>query len=173
MTAITFQDSSIILREMCDFSVKSSWEGCPEERGPNEEGGALTSVPKWHRPAPPQEPRDESGEERESWPRAQRSRNEDRGIQPHRCMANRWGDSGNSDRLYFGGSQITADGDYSHEIRRCLILGRKAMTNLDSILKSRDHYFANKGPSSQSYGFSSSHVWMWELDCEESWGPKN
>ena len=110
------------------------------------------------RPAPPQEPRDESGEERESWPRAQRSRNEDRGIQPHRCMANRWGDSGNSDRLYFGGSQITADGDCSHEIKRHLLLGRKAMANLDSILKSRDHYFANKGPSSQSYGFSSSHT---------------
>ena len=56
-------------------------------------------------------------------------------------------------------SKITADGDCSHEIKRCLLLGRKAMTNLDSILKSRQ-YFANKGPSSQSYGFSSSHVWM-------------
>ena len=96
------------------------------------------------RPAPPQEPRDESGEERESWPRAQRSRNEDRGIQPHRCMANRWGDSGNSDRLYFGGSQITADGDYSHEIKRHLLLGRKAMANLDSILKSRDNSLPTK-----------------------------
>ena len=53
-------------------------------------------------------------------------------------MANRWGNSGNSDRLYFGGSQITADGDYSHEIKRHLLLGRKAMANLDSILKSRD-----------------------------------
>ena len=61
-----------------------------------------------------------------------------------------------------GGSQITADGDCSHEIKRRLLLGRKVMTNLDSILKSR-HYFANKGPCSQSYGFSSSHVWMWEL----------
>ena len=50
------------------------------------------------------------------------------------------------------GSKITADGDYSHEIKRCLLLGRKVMTNLDSILKSR-HYFANKGPSSQGYGF--------------------
>ena len=50
-------------------------------------------------------------------------------------------------------------------------LGRKAMTNLDSILKSRD--IADKGPSSQSYGFSSSHVWMWELDYKESWGPKD
>ena len=63
----------------------------------------------------------------------------------------------------FSGSKITADGDCSHEIKGRLLLGRKAMTNLDSILKSRD-YFANKGLSSQSYGFSSSHVWMWELD---------
>ena len=53
-------------------------------------------------------------------------------------MANRWGHNGNSVRLYFGDSKITADGDCSHEIKRCLLLGRKAMTNLDSILKSRD-----------------------------------
>ena len=53
-------------------------------------------------------------------------------------MANRWGNSGNSDRLYLGGSKITADGDSSHEIKRCILLGRKVMTNLDSILKSRD-----------------------------------
>ena len=54
-------------------------------------------------------------------------------------MANRWANNGNSERLYFlGGSKITADGDCSHEIRRCFLLGRKAMTNLDSILKSRD-----------------------------------
>ena len=71
-----------------------------------------------------------------------------------------------------GGSKITADGDCSHEIRRHLLLWRKAMTNLDSILKSR-HYFADKRPSSQSYGFSSSHVWVWELDHKESWSPKN
>ena len=69
-------------------------------------------------------------------------------------------------------SKITADCDCSHEIKRRLLLGRKVMTNLDSILKSR-HYFANKGPSDQGYGFSSGHVWMWELDCEESWAPKN
>ena len=67
-----------------------------------------------------------------------------------------------------GGSKITADGDCSHEIKRCLFLRRKAMTNLDSILNKQRHYFANKGPSSQSYGFSSSHVWMWELDHKES-----
>ena len=53
-------------------------------------------------------------------------------------MANRWGNSGNSERLYFWSSEITADGDCSHEIKRLLLLGRKAMTNLDSILKSRD-----------------------------------
>ena len=57
----------------------------------------------------------------------------------------------------FWGSKITADGDCSHEIKRCLLVGRKVMTNLDSILKGRD-YFANKGPSSQGYGFSSGHV---------------
>ena len=60
---------------------------------------------------------------------------------------------GNSVRLYFGGSKITEDGDCSHKIKRRLLLGRKDLTNLDSILKSR-HYFANKGPSSQSYGFT-------------------
>ena len=74
--------------------------------------------------------------------------------------------------LIFLGPKITEDGDCSHEIKRHLLLGRKAMSNLDSILKSKD-YFANKGPSSQSYSFSSSHVWMWELDYKESWAPKN
>ena len=59
-----------------------------------------------------------------------------------------------------GGSKITADGDCSHEIKRRLLLGRKVMTNLDSIFKMQRYYFANKGPSSQGYGFSSGHVWM-------------
>ena len=75
--------------------------------------------------------------------------------------------------LYFLGSKITADGDCSHGIKRCLLLGRKAIMNLDSILKKQRHYFANKNPSSQSYGFSNSHVWIWELDYKESWAPKN
>ena len=57
-------------------------------------------------------------------------------------------------------SKITADRNCSHEIQRRLLLGRKVMTNLDSILKSREDFFTNKGPSSQGYGFSSSHVWM-------------
>ena len=59
-----------------------------------------------------------------------------------------------------GGSKVTADGDCSHKIKRRLLLGRKIMTNLDSILKSRDIIFAIKGPPSQGYHFSSSHVWM-------------
>ena len=62
--------------------------------------------------------------------------------------------------LFWGVSKITADGDCSHEIKRRLLLGRKVMTNLDSIVQSRDVNFANKGPSSQGYGFSSGHVWM-------------
>ena len=74
--------------------------------------------------------------------------------------------------LFFWAPKVTADGDCSHEVKRRLLLGRKVMTNLHSILKSR-RYFANKGPSSQSYGFSSSHVWMWELDYKGSWVLKN
>ena len=69
------------------------------------------------------------------------------GIQSHHFMANRWGNNGNSDRLYFLGSKITMNGDCSHEIKRCLLPGRKAMTHLDSILKSRDITFTDKGPS--------------------------
>ena len=77
-------------------------------------------------------------------------------------MANKWG---NSERLYFGGSKITEDGDCTHEIKRCLLLGGKAMTNQP---RQQRHYFVNKGLPSQSYGFSNSHVWMWELDYKES-----
>ena len=72
----------------------------------------------------------------------------------------------------FLGSKITADSDCSHEIKRRLLLGRKVLTNLDSIKKQR-HYFVNKGLSSQSCGFSTGHLWMWELDYKESWVPKN
>ena len=71
----------------------------------------------------------------------------------------------------FLGAPKSLQMDCSHEIKRCLLLGRKVMANLDSILKSR--HIVNKGPSSQSYGFSSGHVWMWELDYKESWAPKN
>ena len=80
---------------------------------------------------------------------------------------------GKQGQTLFWGSKITADGDCSHEIKRHLLLGRKAITNLDSIIKKQRHYFANKGPSSQSCGFSRSHIWMWELDYKESLVPKN
>ena len=82
----------------------------------------------------------DEGERREgkSWLKTQYSKREDHGIWSHHFMANRRGNNGNSEKLYFRGSKITADGDCSHEIKRRLLLGRKAMTNLDSILTSRE-----------------------------------
>ena len=72
-----------------------------------------------------------------------------------------------------GGSKITADGDCSHEIKRHLLLGRKVMTNLGNILKSRDITLPSKVHLVNAMVFSSSHVWMGELDYKESWVPKN
>ena len=72
----------------------------------------------------------------------------------------------------FRASRITADGDCSHEIKRRLLLGRKVMTNLDSIIKQWKPYFANKGLSSQSYGFPSGHVWMWEFNYKRKLSAK-
>ena len=72
----------------------------------------------------------------------------------------------------FWGSKITADGDCSHEIKRCLLLGRKVMTNPDSILKSRVITFPTKVCLVKA-AVSIGHVWMWELDCAESWVLKN
>ena len=87
---------------------------------------------------------------------------------------NKYINSGNYVTLYFLGSKITTDGDCSHEIKRHLLLGRKVMTNLDSILKSRDITVLTKVHLVKAiYGFSSSHVWIWELDYKESWVPKN
>ena len=71
------------------------------------------------------------------------------------------------------GSKITANGDCSQEIKRCLLLGKKSYGQPRQHITKQRHYFVNKGLSSQSYGFSSSHVWMWELDYNESWVPKN
>ena len=73
----------------------------------------------------------------------------------------------------FLGSKITVDGDCSHEIKRRLLLGRKAMTNLDSILKTRDIALPTKVRLVKAMVFFSSHVWMWELDHKEWWVPKN
>ena len=75
--------------------------------------------------------------------------------------------------LFWGGSKITADGDCSHETERRLLLGKKVMTNLHNILKSRDITLPTITLSSQGYGFSSSPVWMWELDYKESWARTN
>ena len=103
--------------------------------------------------------------------KTQHSKNEDHGIQSHHFMANIWGNNEEVTDFIFLGSKITADYVYSHEIKRRLLLGRKAMTNLVNILKSRD--ITDKGLYSQSYGFSSRHVWIWELEHKEGWAPKN
>ena len=71
------------------------------------------------------------------------------------------------------GSKIIVENDCSHDIKRHLLLGRKAMTNLDRVLKRWDITLPKKGPYSESYGFSCSHVWMWELDHKEGWVPQN
>ena len=90
-------------------------------------------------------------------------------------MENRWGNNGNSERLYFSfflyffeGSKITSDGDYNHEIKKHFLLGRKVMINLDSILKSRDLTLATKVHLVKAIFFR-----MWELDHKESWAEKN
>ena len=88
-------------------------------------------------------------------------------------MATRWGNNGNTKRLYSGGHQNHCRWWLQTWIKRHLLLERKAMTNLDRILKSRGITLPIKGPSSQSYGFSGSHVWMWELNYKESWALKN
>ena len=87
-------------------------------------------------------------------------------------MANRWGNSGNSGWLYFWGSKITADGDCSHEIKRCIFLGRKVMTNLDSILKSRDITLPTKVCLVRAMVFPVV-IYRCELDYKESWVLKN
>ena len=83
---------------------------------------------------------------------------------------------GNITQIYvpiFMGSKISADGDCSHEIKRCLLLGRKVMTNLDSILKGRDITLPTKVRLIKAMFFFCGHVWMWELDYKEGWVPKN
>ena len=97
------------------------------------------TLPLWQKVKRAKKPLDESERgEWKSWLKAQHSENKGHGIQSHHFIGNRWGNSGNSVRLYFLGSKITADGDCSHEIKWRLLLGKKVMTNLDSIFKSRD-----------------------------------
>ena len=101
-------------------------------------------------------------EERKSWLKAQHSENKDHGIRSHHFMGNRWGNSGNSVRLFLGGSKIIADGDCTHEIKRHLLLGRKVMTNLESIFKSKDSTLPTK------VHLVKAMVFQWSYGCE-SW----
>ena len=96
-------------------------------------------------------------EDSEGQPSIFLSENLDHGIWSHHFMANGWGNSG---RLYFLGSKITADSNCSHEIKRCLLCGRKVMINLDSILKSRDITLSTKVRLVKAMVFSCGHVWM-------------
>ena len=134
---------------------------------------------KWRRT---KKPLDESERgEWKSWLKAQHSQNLDHGIWSHYFMGNRWGNSGNSGRLYFVGRAliITADGDCIHEIKRRLLLGRKVMTNLDSILKSRDIILSTKVCLVKAmvfgvvmYGWESCNIKKaehWRIDAFELW----
>ena len=112
-------------------------------------------------------------EEWKSWLKTQHSKNEDYGLSP----ITSWQIDGETMEtgtdFIFLGSKITADGDCCHEIKRCLLLVKQAMTNLDSILKSRDITLPTNVCIVKAMVFSSSHVWMWELDYKESWALKN
>ena len=88
-------------------------------------------------------------------------------------MANRWGNSGKSVKLYFWGLQNHCRWWLQPWNYKTLAPWKKSYDKPRQYIKKQRHYFANKGPSSQSYGFSSSHVWMWELDYIENWAPKN
>ena len=112
-------------------------------------------------------------ESEKNWLKTQHSKNEDNGIWPHHFMANRWGNTVNSDRLYFLGLQNHCRWWLQPWNWKMLAPGKKNYDKPRQHIKKQRHYFADKGPSSYSYGFSSSHVWMWELDCEESWALKN
>ena len=109
------------------------------------------------------EPLDEGeSEELKSWLKTQHSKNSDHGIWSHHFIQTEGKIAEAVTDFLFLGSKITADSDGSHEIRRHLLLGRKAMTNHSyrQHIKKQRHHFANKGPYSESWGFSSSHVWM-------------
>ena len=119
------------------------------------------------------EPLDESERgEWKRWLKNQHSEHENHGIWSHHFMANRWGTNGNSDRVHFLGSKITADGDCSHEIKRHLLLRRKAMTNLDSIIKSRNITLPTKVHLVVMYGYESRAIKKAErqrIDAFELW----
>ena len=105
-----------------------------------------------------------------TWLKAQHSKNKDHGIRSHHFMANRWRNNGNNDRLYFLGLKNHCRLWLQPWNQKTLAPWKK---NYDKPIKKQRHYFANKGLSSHSYGFSNNHVWMRELDHKESWVPNN
>ena len=109
-----------------------------------------------------------------SWLKTQHSKSKDHGIWSHH-FSRIDGETMETVRYFiFLGSKITADSDCSHKIKRHLLAPwKKSCDQPRQHIKKQRHYFANKSPSSQSYGFSSSHVWIWELNHKESWVPKN
>ena len=116
-------------------------------------------------------------EEWKSWLKTQHSENKDHGIWSHHFMPNKWGNNGNSKRLYWG-SKITADGDCSHEIKRHLLLGRKAMTNLDKILKNRHITLPMENPADRGAWTATVHkvakswTWLKRLSMQELFSGK-
>ena len=108
-------------------------------------------------------------EKRETLAIAQHSKYKGRGIWSHHFVANILGKNGNSDRPYFIGLQNHCKWWLQPWNQKTLASWEKNYDKLRQHIKKERHYFANKGPSSQSYGFSNSHVWMWELDYKESW----
>ena len=105
-----------------------------------------------------------------SWLKAQHSENEDHGIQSDHFMGKKWGNSG---RLNFGGLQNHCRWWWQPWNKQMLIPWKESYDQPRQHIKKQRHYFAKKCPSSQSYGFPSSHVWMWEFDHKESWAPNN
>ena len=128
--------------------------------------------PLWQKWRRTKEPLDERGEWK-SWFKAQHSENKNHGILSHHFMGNRWRNSGNSGRLYFGGLQNHCKWWLQPWYKKTLTPWKKSYDQPRQHIQKQRHYFANKGPSSQDYGFSRSHVLMWELDSTESWGVKN
>ena len=108
-----------------------------------------------------------------SWLKTQHSKNWDHVICSHRFMANRWGKVEKVTDFIFLGSKITADGDCSHGIKRCFAPWKKSFDQPRKHIKKQRQHLADKGPSSQSYDFSSSQVQRWQLDHKEGWAQKN
>ena len=110
--------------------------------------------------------------ELKSWLKIHHSKNEDHGIQSHHFMAYRWGNNGNSDRLFSWAPKSLQIVTAAMKLKAACSLEERVWQPRQCIKKQRD-YFADKGQSSQSYGFTSSHIWMWELDHKEHWALKN